>query len=89
MTTKTEFIRARIKPDLKLSVQKILDKIGLTQTEAINLFYNQILMYDGLPFEVRVPNSETIRAINDARKGKMTTYNNFSDFMDDMTNEAD
>ena len=89
MTAKTEFIRARISPNLKKSVQIILDKIGITQTEAIILFYNQILMYEGLPFEIRIPNAETIKAIKEAQIGKMTNYQNFDSFMKDMENEAD
>jgi DNA-damage-inducible protein J len=70
MSTKSEFIRARIEPDLKHNVEKILKKLGLTQTDAINIFYRQVLMYEGLPFEVKIPNKQTKKAIEDIQKGK-------------------
>jgi DNA-damage-inducible protein J len=48
----------------------VLDKLGMTPTEAITLFYKQVKLYRGLPFPVRIPNKETIRAIKDTRAGK-------------------
>jgi len=67
---KTAFIRARIEPSLKEHVEQILDKLGLTQTEAIKLFYKQIELTNGLPFEVKIPNRETKKAIKDSVEGK-------------------
>ena len=67
---KTAFIRARIEPGLKEHVEKILDKLGLTQTEAIKLFYKQIELAHGLPFEVKIPNRETKKAIKESFEGK-------------------
>jgi len=67
---KTAFIRARIEPTLKISVEKILEKLGLTQTEAIKIFYKQIELTQGLPFEVKVPNIETKKAIKSSIENK-------------------
>lgn len=67
---KTAFIRARIEPSLKEHVEEILDKLGLTQTEAIKLFYKQIELAQGLPFEVKIPNKETKKAIKDSVESK-------------------
>ncbi len=67
---KTAFIRARIEPSLKEHVEQILDKLGLTQTEAIKLFYKQIELTNGLPFEVKIPNRETKKAIKESVEGK-------------------
>ncbi len=39
---KSAMIRARIEPELKGNVENILRELGLTATEAITLFYNQI-----------------------------------------------
>ncbi len=71
---KTAFIRARIEPSLKEKVEQILDSLGLTQTEAIKLFYKQIEINQGLPFEVKLPNKETKKAIKDSLEGKIKSF---------------
>ena len=64
---KTEFIRARIEPELKTQAEEVFSKLGLSQTDAITLFYVQVTLHGGLPFEVRIPNTETIDALRQAR----------------------
>jgi len=58
---KTAMIRARINPELKKDVENIFNVLGLSTTEAINLFYYQVKLHKGLPFEVKIPNKETER----------------------------
>jgi DNA-damage-inducible protein J len=62
-------IRARVEPDLKHDAEIVLEKLGMTPTEAITLFYKQVKLHRGLPFPVRIPNKETIRAIRETRAG--------------------
>jgi DNA-damage-inducible protein J len=64
---KTETIRARVEPALKRDAEAVLKKIGLTSSEAINLFLAQVKLTKGLPFPLRVPNKETRRALKEAR----------------------
>jgi DNA-damage-inducible protein J len=73
--SKTEVIHARIRPDLKHSVEMVLEKVGLSTTDAISLFFHQIVLTEGLPFAVRIPNKATREAIADAKQGKnMRSY---------------
>ena len=74
MTAKTEVVRARMNPDLKHTVEKILEKLGLNQTEAITMFYSQIALNEGMPFEVKIPNKATKQAINDVKLKKNLNY---------------
>ncbi|MFQ5544262.1 MAG: type II toxin-antitoxin system RelB/DinJ family antitoxin [Nitrospiria bacterium] len=67
---KTEMIRARVEPELKKSVERIFKELGLTTTEAVSLFYNQVRLRKGLPFEVRIPNKTTIKTFEDTDAGK-------------------
>jgi DNA-damage-inducible protein J len=53
--TKTSTVRALIDPQKKEKVSKILRKMGLTHSEAINIFYSLIEEYKGFPFELRLP----------------------------------
>jgi DNA-damage-inducible protein J len=56
--TKSAMIRARIRPELKDAVEKILAELGLNPTEAITLFYEQIRLRQGLPFAVKLPDTK-------------------------------
>ena len=63
--SKTEMIRARIEPELKHEVEKILSELGLNPTTAINIFYHQVKLQKGLPFDVSIPNKTTIQTFKD------------------------
>ncbi len=52
---KTAMIRARVEPSLKREAERVLIEVGLAPAEAIRLFYRQILLHNGLPFEARIP----------------------------------
>lgn len=54
MERKTETVRARIAPKLKKDAEKILNKLGLSTTQAITLFFNQIVLQNGIPFEIQI-----------------------------------
>ena len=70
---KTAMIRARLEPDLKRDAETVFSTLGLSPTEAITLFYKQVTLHHGLPFEVRIPNAETRDALQQAaRKEKLT-----------------
>ncbi|MFH2102159.1 MAG: type II toxin-antitoxin system RelB/DinJ family antitoxin [Chloroflexota bacterium] len=67
--SKTTMITARVDPKLKRETEKVLKELGLTTSQAITLFFNQINLRQGLPFAVAMPNSETAQAIEDALAG--------------------
>lgn len=67
---KTAMIRARVEPELKREAESLFLELGMSATEAITLFYRQVTMHRGLPFDVRVPNEETLEALRDAREGR-------------------
>ena len=56
--TKTATVRALIEPEKKENVSKILTRLGLNHSEAINIFYSLIEEYKGLPFTLQLPNEE-------------------------------
>jgi len=68
-SVKTATARARIRPDIKNEAESIIHEIGLSVSTAFDLFYRQIIMHRGLPFDLRIPNETTLKAIKDARKG--------------------
>jgi DNA-damage-inducible protein J len=66
--TKTDTIRARVEPKLKAEAEGILNSLGMNPSDAIRMFYKQVVMRKGLPFEVVVPNAETRRAMDDVNR---------------------
>ncbi|MCL2500377.1 MAG: type II toxin-antitoxin system RelB/DinJ family antitoxin [Defluviitaleaceae bacterium] len=65
---KTETIHMRIEPDVKREAENILTRLGLSTTDAIKVFLNQVILRGGLPFEVRlnIPNETTKAAMYEA-----------------------
>ena len=55
--------------EIKAKAKKIFQELGITMGEAVNIFLSQVALHKGLPFEVKIPNDETKRAIEEARKG--------------------
>ncbi len=68
--SKTATVRARIEPELKDKAEHVFRKLGLTATQAIRLFYKQVQLRDGLPFEVAIPNEITRRTFNKTDAGR-------------------
>ncbi|SLM32342.1 Toxin-antitoxin system, antitoxin component, ribbon-helix-helix domain protein [Desulfamplus magnetovallimortis] len=63
--SKTSTIRARVEPELKHNAEQIFRQLGLTTTQAITLFYKQVEMRRGLPFNVEIPNKITTQTFKD------------------------
>ena len=54
---KTANLYARIEPELKELAESILAALGIPASNAINMFYKQIILQRGLPFDVKLPQS--------------------------------
>lgn len=79
-------VRARIEPSLKAEVEDLLSSLGVTTTEAINMFYSQIRLRQGLPFAVEVPNKITRETFEATDRGEeLTTFGS----LDEMFAELD
>ncbi|MHC4325680.1 MAG: type II toxin-antitoxin system RelB/DinJ family antitoxin [Planctomycetota bacterium] len=67
---KSATVRARIEPNLKNQAEKVFRELGLSTTQAITLFYKQVELRNGLPFEVVIPNEVTHRTFSNTDTGK-------------------
>lgn len=52
---KTANLYARIEPDVKEQAESILAALGIPVSNAINMFYKQIILQRGIPFELKLP----------------------------------
>jgi len=60
MAGKTANLYARIEPEVKDEAERILSTLGIPASNAINMFYKQIILNRGLPFEVKIPSDAVL-----------------------------
>lgn len=60
MSTKSANLYVRIEPDVKEQAESILSALGIPASNAINMFYKQIILQRGLPFEVKIPSAKPV-----------------------------
>ncbi len=68
--SKSAMVRARLEPELKQHAEIIFHRLGLNVTQAITMFYKQVELREGLPFEVAIPTPTTSKTFNSTDAGK-------------------
>src|SRR5579862_2342918 len=73
MAANSVVVKAQVDVTLKQSADSTLRALGLDMTSAIRMFLSQVVLHDGIPFEVAVPhpNRTTQKAIADSFDGKV------------------
>ena len=85
MTSANATLTVRTNKTLKEEVGKILTKLGLNHSTAVNMFYRQVLAEKGIPFDVKIPNKETRKALDDSRHSRdLTSYESSDDLFEDL-----
>lgn len=86
---KTDTLHIRVEPDVKIKAEETLNDLGLSITEAVNVFLNQVILHDGIPFKIEKPkyNKETIQSMEDVKSGK--NLSKTFDSVDEMFEELD
>jgi len=67
---KTATVRARIQPQLKSHAEKIFHQLGINATQAITIFYKQVELHEGLPFNIAIPTPTTKRTLKATDAGR-------------------
>jgi len=70
-------------PSIKKKAETVLSQIGISPSEAINVFYRRVAQEQGIPFSLNIPNKETRKAFSDFEKGKYKTVS-FEKFAKEM-----
>ena len=68
--SKTATVHARLEPKLKIHAEKVFHRLGLNSTQAITIFYKQVELRGGLPFDVAIPTADTLRAFEATDAGR-------------------
>ena len=83
---KTAEVKTRVEPKLKKESKKIFKKLGLSESEGVRLLLKGLVIHKGIPFEFKIPNEETIKAIEDARKRRNLSkaYTDIDEMFEDL-----
>lgn len=66
----TEPTSLRLDSDAKKQAYAVFEQVGLKPTQAINLFLKQVALRGGIPFDIKVPNADTLAAMEELESGK-------------------
>jgi len=71
MLSAQQKIRTNIYLDINIKDQakEIFSRYGLSLSQAVNIFLTQSVLNRGLPFDVKIPNNETLEAMRDVETG--------------------
>ncbi len=78
--TSTQMIHARIDQNVKRQAESVFSSLGINTSEAIRMFFAQVAMNQGIPFEVKIPNKETRKAMDDLMLNRNVTTCKKEDF---------
>lgn len=91
---KTSSIHIRVEPKVKEEVEAILNNLGMTSTEAINIYLRQIILNSGIPFEIKTPQFsdemlETIKEADEIMKNpdNYPSYNSVEELMEALNDD--
>ena len=80
----TEPTSLRLDAEAKKEAYAIFKAVGLKPTQAINLFLRQVALRGGLPFDIKVPNAETVESMQELKSGRGKKYSSSDDLFKDL-----
>jgi DNA-damage-inducible protein J len=80
-------VRARIDQRTKEQATHVLEDMGLSVSDAIRMLMVRIAAEKALPFEVKVPNADTVEAIEAGRRGDVASFRSVKELMADLNAE--
>lgn len=69
----TQMIHTRIDQKVKREAESVFSALGINTSEAIRMFFAQVAMNQGIPFDVKIPNKETRKSIEDLISNRNVT----------------
>ena len=58
--SKTSNVYIRVEPNVKDGAEAVLNELGLSMSNAVSIFLKQVVMHNGLPFEVKMPSKKPL-----------------------------
>jgi DNA-damage-inducible protein J len=80
-------VHIRVDGKVKAKAAKALASMGLTVSDAVRLLLTRVAAENALPFEVRVPNKETLAAMEELERGGGKSFSSVAELMADLNAE--
>jgi DNA-damage-inducible protein J len=77
-------VQARIDGDVKEEAAAVLASMGLTVSDAVRLLLTRVAKERAFPFDPLIPNAETVEAMKEARRGRLTSFESVDELMADL-----
>jgi DNA-damage-inducible protein J len=77
-------VRARVPAELKSEAGAVLAEMGLSLSDAVRLLLVRVARERALPFDIRVPNEETLAAMAELDAGGAARFNSIEELMADL-----
>ena len=87
MTSQTSMLHVRIDDETKLQAQQALKSMGMSVSDAVRIFMTRVVPEQAIPFDVRVPNTTTVAAMNEADaliQAKKARFETVEDLFNDL-----
>lgn len=85
----SDVVRARIDPKVKKEAMAVLDRAGLSVSDAIRLMLVRVAADQALPFDVRIPNATTEAALGAAQRGETVRFATTRELLADLNDDDD
>ena len=86
--TATTMMHIRVDEELKAKAIETLDELGLSVSDAVRIFLKRVVLEEGLPLTLKVPNAKTKMAIAEAKSILEPKFTSIGDLIDDIEKEA-
>ena len=79
-------VTARVDENVKKEAKTLFKKMGLNMSTAMNLFLKKCILEQGIPFELKVPNEETLKVLDEVEKGigLSKTFDSVDELIEDL-----
>lgn len=82
---KSKSIHFRVEDSLKRESEKVFHVFGLSMAEGIRLFLNQVKITQSIPFSMKVPTKETLKALKESKNyKKLKKYKSHKELLKEM-----
>ena len=92
MTSQTSMLHVRIDDETKLQAQQALKAMGMSVSDAVRIFLTRVVAEQAIPFDICVPNTVTVSAMNEADEliqAKKARFENIEDLVNDLEKNSE
>jgi DNA-damage-inducible protein J len=77
-------INVRIEPALKERAEQIFAALGVSRSDAIGMFFRQVVLRRGMPFDLSIPNAKTVAALEELDRGGETFHGSTRELLGEL-----